>query len=98
MLFELLRLIEASTGPVTVAQLQLRLGVDESTLNGMLDFWVRKGRLHLDGRSDAVCGTNCVEAACSCGSCEGAEGCPFVARLPRAYELSLSQVTRADTQ
>jgi hypothetical protein len=88
MLFELLRLIESASGPVTLSDLQRTLVVDAATLDGMIQFWVRKGRLHVNGRSEAVCGSECATAGCSCGSCSGAEGCPFIARLPIAYELT----------
>lgn len=90
MLFELLRLIETSSGPITVAELQRQLAVDEATLAGMIQFWVRKGRLHVSGRSEAVCASACVDASCSCGSCSGMDACPFIARLPKAYELNQS--------
>lgn len=88
MLFELLRLIETAEGPVTPADLQRRLGVDQATIAGMIEFWVRKGRLHVNERSEAVCAPGCADAACSCGSCSGVEACPFIARLPRTFELS----------
>lgn len=88
MLFELLRLIETVDGPVTLADLQRQLGVDEATVVGMIHFWVRKGRLHINERSEAVCSPGCADAACSCGSCSGIEDCPFIARLPKSYELT----------
>lgn len=88
MLFELLRLIEATSGPISLGDLQRQLAVDSTTLEGMIQFWVRKGRLHVNGRSESVCAASCADAGCSCGSCSGIEGCPFIARLPIAYELT----------
>lgn len=88
MLFELLRLIETAAGPVTLADLQRQLDVDPGTLEGMIAFWVRKGRLNLAGRADAVCAASCAEASCSCGNCSGMDGCPFIARLPKIYEAA----------
>jgi hypothetical protein len=88
MLFELLRLIETAGGPVTMADLQRQLGVDRATVEGMIQFWVRKGRLHITERSEAVCATGCADASCACGSCSGASGCPFIARLPKTIELT----------
>ncbi len=45
MLYEVLEAIEQAGGPVTLPQLSRALGVEESALRPMVDFWVHKGRL-----------------------------------------------------
>lgn len=81
MLRELLRLVETAEGPISLAELGRQLGVAPAVLEGMLDHWVRKGRLTVSGGAAAACGS----CAGHCGSCAGAVNCPFVARLPKSY-------------
>lgn len=88
MLRELLQLVESADGPLSLADLSRQLNVDASTLDGMLQHWVRKGRLVVDGRSGAACGEGCVSAGCGCGSCSGLSACPFIARLPVTYRIN----------
>lgn len=85
MLRELLRLVETADGPVTVAQLGRQLGIEPAAIDGMLQHWVRKGLLTIEGRASTACSDLCATAACRCGSCAGAAGCPFMARLPKTY-------------
>ena len=73
---EVLTRIENNTGPVSLTEMAAELHIDTGTLEGMLDHWVRKGKLRRTGGNATMCGT--------CGS---AEGCPFVMRMPRSYEL-----------
>lgn len=88
MLRELLRIVESAGGAISLTELSRRLGVDAAALDGMLDFWVRKGRLRLDTASGMACAaTDGDKAVGMCGSCSGATGCPFMARLPRAYRV-----------
>lgn len=91
MLRELLRLIETTGGPITVAELSRRLGIDPGALEGMLEFWARKGRLVVDG--GAACSGSCMAGSSHCGGCSGAAGCPFMARLPRSYSVAQPAVT-----
>lgn len=85
MLRELLNLLETAGGPVSLPELSRRLDLDAGVLAGMLDYWVRKGRLIVDDRSAAACA--CSTAGCGCGTCAGSAGCPFIARLPKSYRL-----------
>jgi hypothetical protein len=72
--------IESSKGPVHVAELSQRLGIEKSALEGMIEYWVRKGRLY---DSDAeICAPN--PGHCS-SSCTGATNCAFVAKMPKSY-------------
>ena len=83
MLKTVLQAIESSKGPVHVAELSQRLGIERSALEGMIDYWVRKGRLY-DSQ-----GMACSPSAGHCsGSCTGAASCAFVAKMPKMYELT----------
>jgi hypothetical protein len=53
MLRELLRLVEAAEGPISLSDLARQLGVDVPVLDGMLQHWVRKGRLVVEGSAGA---------------------------------------------
>jgi hypothetical protein len=82
---QVLDAIETATGPVHVGELSQRLGVERSALEGMIAYWVRKGRL-LD--SDAA-GTACVPTIGHCGaSCTGVMDCVFIAKMPKSYSVS----------
>ena len=82
MLKLVLQSIESSKGPVHVAELSQRLGIERSALVGMIDYWVRKGRLY---DSD---GAACAPSTGHCStSCTGAANCPFVAKMPKMYEI-----------
>jgi hypothetical protein len=88
MLRDVLQMIESADGPLSLAEMSRALGVDPAALEGMLDYWARKGRLRIDERSGAACSVDCATAACSCGSCRGMTGCPLVARLPRSFVVT----------
>ena len=75
MLRQVLQAFEDADHPRTVAQLARELDIAPGLLDGMLAYWVRKGRLR-ESRSTPACTT-----------CGGAAGCPFVPNLPRSYEL-----------
>jgi hypothetical protein len=85
MLREVLHLVETAEGPISLADISRQLGIDRGVLDGMLNYWVRKGELLVDNRSTSACHVSCAEAGCRCGSCNGAAGCPFMARLPKSY-------------
>lgn len=88
MLYQVLSEIEQAQGPVLLSDLSRKLGIDAATLSGMIQFWVRKGRLRDD---DAALeeGIACASGACSSG-CAGASSCAFVVKLPKTYSLSVS--------
>jgi len=74
LLREVLAAFETARQPLTLNQLARELDLSPGMLEGMLDYWVRKGRLREVG------GERCT----TCGS---AGSCPFVSRMPRCYEL-----------
>ena len=80
MLQLILQEIESAGGTVNLADLSRKLDVEPSALEGMLEFWVRKGRLQSSSQS---CSTNMV---CG-GSCGGTQGCPFVIQMPHTFSL-----------
>ena len=91
MLRELLRLVETAEEPISLTDLARQLGVDAAVLDGMLQHWVQKGRLVVDGRSSAAaCAGGCASMG-GCGSCTGVAACPFVARLPVTYRLNVHE-------
>ena len=85
MLQLILQEIESAGGTVNLTDLSRKMDVDPGALEGMLDFWVRKGRLRRShqGSGGEFCSTR---LACA-GSCGGAEGCPFVMRMPHTFSL-----------
>lgn len=88
MLREVLTIVEAAEGPISLTEISRQLGLDPGVLDGMLEYWVRKGKLVVNNRSTAACSASCLDAGCGCGSCSGAAGCPFIARLPKTYSVA----------
>lgn len=85
MLQQVLHEIETAQGPVDVAGLSRKLGVERGALEGMVAFWVRKGRLRSsqEGMVEEACG-----GGLGCGGvCPGPEACPWVLKLPRSYRV-----------
>lgn len=81
MLNQVLREMQSVQGTVQLNELAARLNVDSSALEGMIAFWVSKGRLKPVSADDtAGCASPCA------GSCPGAAQCPFVAKMPRMWE------------
>jgi hypothetical protein len=60
--------------PLSLAQMARDFEVEQSALEGMIDFWVRKGKL----RESAY--TNCADCGIS-------HACPVGMALPKRYEL-----------
>ncbi|HAJ37718.1 MAG TPA: hypothetical protein DCL15_18775 [Chloroflexi bacterium] len=84
MLWRVLREVEAAQGPLDLNELSRRLGVERSALDGMILFWVRKGRLVDDsgaGRATVACANH------GCGGCASGQGCPFTMTMPRTLSL-----------
>ena len=75
-LSQVLTAFENNHGPLTMNQIAHNLGLSQARLEGMIQYWVRKGKLR-----EAISYTDC-------GTCGRGEGdCPFVIELPRSYEL-----------
>lgn len=72
-----LETIKAAEGAVRFDQLSRDLDIEAGMLDGMLQHWVRKGRIREVIDTDAANCTHC-----------GVKGrCPFVMQMPRRYEL-----------
>ena len=67
MLYQILEALEAANGPVSLDELSRQLQIEPGALEGMIAFWVRKGRL----KDTAVSGC----AGCTCGAYP--KGCVF---------------------
>ena len=87
MLQLILQEIELAGGTVNLADLSRKLDIEPGALEGMLEFWVRKGRLRSSHQGNQFCSTN---LACS-GSCGGAQGCPFVIQMPHTFSLVMDR-------
>jgi hypothetical protein len=73
---QVLAAFEDNSKPKTLVQIARQLDVSPARLEGMIQYWVRKGRLR-EVLSFSDCGT--------CG--RGPGDCPFTVELPRSYEL-----------
>lgn len=72
---QVLQHFEQNQVTLSLSQLARTLGVEQTTLQIMIDHWVRKGKLR-------------EVTAPSCTTCGSASGCPFIVALPRCYELA----------
>lgn len=90
MLQQVLAEIRAATGPVNLNELARRMNVERSALDGMIQFWIRKGRLQETDIYTDVPAEVCSSGSCG-GSCPGPKGCPFVMPLPRSYSIKLQE-------
>lgn len=70
MLRQILEALEHAPGPLSLDELSQQLGVERGALEGMIAFWVRKGRLR--DTAQGICGGG---ASCSCSS--HPQGCAF---------------------
>lgn len=86
MLRQVLQEIKAAPSTVNLNALARKLGVERSALEGMIQFWVRKGRLQDDDQAAAAALQVCASGSCGPG-CVGAQGCPFIVNLPRTYSV-----------
>ncbi|PDW02810.1 FeoC-like transcriptional regulator [Candidatus Viridilinea mediisalina] len=64
MLHQVLHAFESADGPLALDDLSRQLGIERSALEGMIAFWVRKGRLQELG---GACG-QAAGASCTCSS------------------------------
>ncbi len=82
MLNQVLHEIENTRGTITIGELSRKIGVEPTALDGMIQFWVQKGRLKSE--DDQING-----ASCSCGTgsniCPPVSECVFIAKMPKTY-------------
>lgn len=72
---EVLNRFNSQSPPVSINQLARDMQIDAGVLHGMIDYWVRKGKLREVNSGGQTCTT-----------CGVKNGCPFVVALPRYYE------------
>ena len=95
MLNQVLNEISTSKNGLNLNDLSRKLDIDRSALNGMIQFWVQKGRLVDDDAAEAnSCTTESGSCALSCTS--GESGCPFVMEMPKSYSLTNLQERNND--
>ena len=83
LLHAVLDTLERADRPLTLRELSAALGVEPGAVEGMINFWVRKGRMRVAGGTDGdVCGARCAASAPGC-----ATACPFVLHFPARYEV-----------
>ena len=81
MLNKVLQEIQAAQGTIRLNEMAARIGVDASALEGMIAFWVSKGKLKpVSMETDVSCAAPCA------GECPGVAQCPFVSTMPRMWE------------
>jgi hypothetical protein len=85
LLKQVLVLFELSSQPLTLPEMARILGVEPGMLEAMIEYWVRKGRIREAG-----------DTAGPCVLCGTRTECPFVAKLPRRYELAIGVTLRSD--
>ncbi len=76
LLRQVLQIFETAAGPLTLAEVARLLDIEEGILEGMLEYWVRKGRLRKVTPYSRICSV-----------CGEAKTCPFLLNLPARYEL-----------
>ncbi|NJP04129.1 MAG: hypothetical protein HC837_00115 [Chloroflexaceae bacterium] len=77
MLQQVLHEIEQAQGTWSLTELARKLELEPGVLEGMIAFWVRKGRIAADRVEGQACSSG------SCGDC--AAGCPFAGAAPRTF-------------
>ena len=88
MLNQVLQEIENARGPITIHELSKKLAIDPNALEGMLQFWVRKGRIQNDEEADSC---NGVKGSCGI-SCSGMANCTFIAKMPKTYSIPVKDI------
>lgn len=75
---QVLTIFETTNRPLSLPQIAHELKVSPERLEGMIQHWVRKGKIR---ESSSVT---------MCGGCGQKGACPFVMEMPRSYELVTS--------
>jgi hypothetical protein len=88
MLQKVLNEVKRAGGTVNLNELALKLNVERSALDGMIQFWIRKGRIRDDDLAESQPFEACQTNGCA-GNCPGPKGCPFVMTPPRTFSIKL---------
>jgi hypothetical protein len=68
MLTRVLDTIADKRHPITITELSQELNIERNALEGMIQFWVRKGRLWIDKKETGNPVCSCTINSDSCGS------------------------------
>jgi hypothetical protein len=79
---QVLTILEQADGALSLAHVARKLGISTARLEGMLQYWVRRGRIR-----------EVVDSSSGCTGCGVVGECPFVMELPRSYELAANDGT-----
>lgn len=63
-LMQVLKAVENSNGPIRPTDLSRKLGIEPSVLDGMLEFWIRKGRIQRETQGYQTCTQTTCPAGC----------------------------------
>ncbi len=87
MINQVLQEMKMCKEPFSVRALSEKLNIEQSALEGVLLYWVRKGRLQESSNHEVnkEAGTVCVNCK---KTCPGADQCSFVAKMPKMYSVS----------
>ncbi|MBN1563171.1 MAG: hypothetical protein JXA10_04985 [Anaerolineae bacterium] len=81
-----LTMFETTREPISLAHMARDLDIPVGMLEGMIQHWIRKGKIREAG-SAASCGTTLCSSA-GCGSCSSAKSCGgYAPNMPKSYEL-----------
>jgi hypothetical protein len=75
---KILTIFEEARNPLSMRAVARELEISPARLEGMIQYWVGKGRI----RETVL--------PIACGTCGKNEHCPFVIELPNSYELTPS--------
>lgn len=81
---EVLNQFEVQREPVSVRAMARHMEINPNVLQGMIDYWVRKGKLRATSSSGEMCTT-----------CGDQPTCPFVVHMPDYYELARDESENA---
>jgi hypothetical protein len=87
---QVLQELEMAQGPLSLGELSRRLDIDRDALRGMIEFWVRRGRLQNHDEGMAATLATCPTASCS-GCHLGPQDCSSATNMPRMYSLVRQQ-------
>ncbi len=63
-LIQVLKAVENSSGPILPSDLSRELGIELAVLEGMLEFWIRKGRIQRETQGYQTCTQSTCPAGC----------------------------------
>lgn len=82
---EILDRFTDQTTPLSINRMARDMALEPGVLQGMIDYWVRKGKLReVNGTTE------------HCTTCGINSGCPFIVAMPRYYELVTADVPPLD--